>query len=59
MSTKQPPLPRVKLPAQVRERCHRQAMALARSHADMMISVLEKQALAELHDAIRRGEVAP
>jgi hypothetical protein len=53
----QPPRPRVKLPAQVRERVHRQAMALARSHADMMIAALERQLSAELAAAMQTGQI--
>ena len=52
---KQPPMPRIKLPAAVRERVYRQAMALARSHADQMIAALERQLSAELAAAMQRG----
>ena len=54
---KQPPMPRIKLPAAIRERVYRQAMALARSHADQMIAALEKQLSAELHAAMQRGQL--
>jgi hypothetical protein len=53
----QPPRPRVKLPAQVRERVYRQAMALARSHADMMIAALERQLSAELAAAMQTRQI--
>ena len=48
------PLPRIKLPAQARERVYRAAAQFARSCADTMISNLENQLSAELHAAMRQ-----
>lgn len=52
-------LPRIKLPAAVRERIHGHAKAFAVAAADTMIAQLEKQLSAELHRAILDSQPAP
>lgn len=53
------PKPRVRTPAQARERIYRAAAQFARSCADTMISNLENQLSAELHAAMRQPGAMP
>lgn len=53
------PKPRVRIPAQARERIYRAAAQFARSCADTMISNLENQLSAELHAAMRQPGAMP